>query len=754
MQEKEIRIALAGNPNVGKSVIFNQLTGMSQVVGNWPGKTVAKAEGSCRFNNYVFRIIDLPGIYSLSTFSLEEIISREYIVEEQPDYIINVVDSNQLERNLFFTLQLKLLNRPIILALNQYDLLKKRGFEIDEQILGESLGVVTQKVIAVHNRGVHELLEKIIEIEEGQRTIPEIPVVFGKEIEQELAEITHDLQKHNFLISQCYPERFVAIKLLEGDEEIREHLQPTPDPKTEAFFYRVDEKQKNLEHLHGEQISTILNAEIYHVVSSIYEKTISLESQTRKNAFRNFVDHLTVHSLWGYVVLAVILLGSYTLIFQFGGWISELLDGLMGGWTPGVTHFLGGEDTWLFKLLWNGMMGGFIAGVGGVLPFVIPFYLLIEILQDIGYLPRAAYLMDRGLHNLGVHGKTIIPMLLGFGCTVPAVSACAIMETEDQRRRSIIISSMIPCSAITYIVLGLVGKHLGIGYALALYFILFVIILAIGRVLTRMSDVDESELIIELHDFRKPNFTVILKQTWHRSKEFVYLALPLIVILGVVMQVFMEFQILDWVNTALSPVTVSFLGLPVGVGIYLLYGVLRKELNLVLLELFVASQGLLMIEYMSPIQMIIFAIVTLLYIPCLATFITIRKEAGKRFAWGLLITRIIGAFLVAGILRWSYELMVIIFPTWSLAWQGLVAVLIFTIVLHRSVPLFAKMANHRWDHSRPHRRGHFRPRHRRPGPRIQKEFVPLSSAKNCSECSSSKCGLHIQLPDEESEEED
>lgn len=181
---KIIRIALAGQPNVGKSVIFNRLTGLSQVVGNWPGKTVAKAEGTAKFGNYIFKIIDLPGIYSLSTYSLEEIVSREYILDESPDYIVNVLDSNHLERNLFLTIQLLMLNRPTIISLNQIDLLKERGYEIDREKLESLLGVAVVPTVAVHNRGVHEILEEIIEIEEGHKTLSMKKITFGKEIEE------------------------------------------------------------------------------------------------------------------------------------------------------------------------------------------------------------------------------------------------------------------------------------------------------------------------------------------------------------------------------------------------------------------------------------------------------------------------------------------------------------------------------------------------------------------------------------------
>ncbi|MBA7574837.1 GTPase Der [subsurface metagenome] len=736
-EDKVIHIALAGNPNVGKSVIFNQLTGMSQIVGNWPGKTVKKAEGKCKFKNYIFKIVDLPGIYSLSTYSIEEIISREYIVEEMPDYIINVIDCNQLERNLFFTTQLQMLNRPMILALNQYDVLLQRGFDIDEGKIEELLGIKTQKVVAVHNRGVHELLEKIIEIEEDGKIYNSNPIIFGKEIENEIQRLSLELKSYEILKDDRYSLQFSAFKILEDDEHIKKHLNEQNNHQLDHFLYIVEEKRNNLEDFHGETISTILNSEIYNIAHKIYEESIILKKTNRSFKVRNFFDHITIHSIFGYLILAVVLLGTYLLIFQFGGFISGLMDDLFLNLTPNAEQILGGVDNWIYKLIWNGFVGGLFAGVGGVLPFVIPFYFFIEILQDIGYLPRAAYLMDRFMHHIGVHGKTIIPVLLGFGCSVPAVSACAIMETENQRKRSIIISTMIPCSAITTIVLGLVAKYLGLGITLVLYLILFAIILAIGKILTLFSDVDDSELIIELHDFRIPNFKVIMKQTWFRSKEFVYLALPLMIILGVLMQIFVEFNLLEWMNVLLSPVTVSFLGLPIGIGIYLLYGILRKELNLILLQLYIASLGITMVEYLSPIQMITFTLMTLLYIPCLATFITIRKEAGRKFARHLLFFRILSAVIISGIIYWIFQLVSNLKPSWVFGNQIALTVLIFFVLLYIVVFLIGIIIKHRGKGKRR---------------RFQrfKEFAEIRTCDNCSKYN--KCAYEKSNKCEEFEE--
>ncbi|MBN2154685.1 MAG: ferrous iron transport protein B [Candidatus Lokiarchaeota archaeon] len=635
-------------------MVFNQLTGLSQVVGNWPGKTVKKAEGTARFRNYLFHIIDLPGIYSLSAYTLEEIITREYLVEEQPDYIINIIDCNHLERNLYLTMQLLLLKIPMVISLNQYDILKKRGYEIDIEKLSELLGVPVVPSIAVHNRGIHELLEKVIALHEHQEKITFRQFEYGKEIESRLTELIYAFET-NFREHKC-PARFAAIKFLENDEKCIESLN-LEEKEGEELLTLAAKNRNQLEGLRGEQISTIINAEVYKITNNIARKVETIEKLTRKQKWSEIVDHVTLHSLWGYFILIVVLFGTYFIVFQFGNWISGLLDTLFEQWSPGAAAVLGGVDSTLYKIVWNGLFGSLIGGVGGVLPYVLPFFIVIEILQDIGYLPRAAYLMDHFMHRIGVHGKAIIPIILGFGCNVPAVTAGSILDTERERKRSILLSTMIPCSAVTTIVLGLVARYMGIGYAFLLYLVNFAAIVVIGKIITILDASIESELIIELHDFRVPNFKVIAKQTWHRSKDFVIIAMPLIVGLGAVMQILIELNLLNPINVALSPISI-FLGLPVSVGAFLFYGVFRKELNLVLLENFVVfTLGITMTEYLSPIQMMVFTVVIMLYVPCLATLVTIRKEIGRKFMFLVLFIEVVTAIVVGGMIRWLFELL-------------------------------------------------------------------------------------------------
>jgi ferrous iron transport protein B len=694
--KESINVALAGNPNVGKSVIFNQLTGLSQTIGNWPGKTVEKMEGYLDFMDYHFNIIDLPGIYSLSTFTIEEIVSREFIVSEDVDLIINVIDATNLERNLFFTFQLLELNVPMILAINQMDILHKRNVDLDFKRLEEIFKLPVLPVVAVHGVGVHELLEEAIEMvryyhphlhysasnrkenkhhshrhhqeEHGHKkmkswsslrsafTFPDISDIssFGKEVETVIRNITMIIEEEGSSekISH-YPPRFRAIKLLENDEEINKLY--TSVEKSSNILQKARELRQNLEEIHGEDIHTIISSEIYNNINKIVEQVhlIKSKKETKRVNLADKLDHLTTHSIWGYVILIFIILGIYTFTFSIGDFLGGLLDNGYGIWSKAIYNLLGENSLWV-KIFWDGGIGGLIGAIGGVLVYVIPFFLIIEILQDSGYLPRAAFLMDRVMHSVGIHGKTIIPMILGFGCNVPACAGCRIMETQREKKISIVLTSLIPCAATMTVVMGLVGRYLGLSWVIFLFTINFAVIFIVGRLLNKTMPGSCTELIMEMHEYRRPNINVILKQTWLRSKEFVFKALPIIIVLGITLEILLIFDILNPINFILSPISVLWLGLPAAVGIFLIYGILRKELTLVLLALFAENIGFTLVELLTPIQMIVFSLVTMLYIPCFATIIIIAKQTNWKYALKISILEISIAILIGGIINWGF----------------------------------------------------------------------------------------------------
>ncbi len=650
-ERKIINIALAGNANVGKSVIFNQLTGMNQCIGNWPGKTVEKCEGKLTFLNYDFNIVDLPGIYSLSTYSIEEIISRKFLIGEKVDLIINVIDGTNLERNLFFTVQLIGLNLPMILAVNQIDLVRKRKIKINLDKLEKIFKIPVIPVIAVHGRGVHELLEKTIEMFENEFQIPnEDFFKFGKEVEIGIQKLINEINNYTDELKDIkYPSRFLAIKILEKDDELIGKINRF---KPEIIDIAAEIREE-LEELHGEDINTIISAEIYNRIHEIINQSVIYGEKQTKATWADKLDHLTTHSIFGYVLLFIILFGAYWVVFTVGDIVGGLLDEIYEFLTPVIFNIFG--DNIGTNIFWKGAIAGLFGGVGGVLVYVIPFFIIIEILQDSGYLPRAAFMMDKFMHQVGVHGKAIIPLIIGLGCNVPGCTACRIMETEREKKITAFLTTLIPCAAVMAVIMGLVAKHLGFIYAIILYGIDFAVIILFGKLATKFSHEQQTELIMEMHEFRKPNTSVILKQTWFRSKEFVYKAMPLIIIIGMLMEIMLMFNLLEPINIFLQPITVLWLGLPVITGIFLIYGILRKELTLVLLEILAVDiLGIALNEFMTPIQMFVFALITMLYIPCAATIIALKNETGWKFTLKVTFIEIGFALLLGGIVNWGY----------------------------------------------------------------------------------------------------
>ncbi|KKN58494.1 hypothetical protein LCGC14_0551680 [marine sediment metagenome] len=661
-----INIALAGNPNVGKSVIFNQLTGLSQTIGNWPGKTVERMEGHLEFLGYHFNIVDLPGIYSLSTYTIEEIVSREYLVSDDVDIIINVIDATNLERNLFFTFQLLELKVPLIIAMNQMDILRKRNIDLDFEELEDIFKVPIMPVVAVHGTGVHQLLEKAIDmmqtaenhstIKKKESKLPDHSLItkFGKEVEEKVNLLLQKIDKVRISsVDYHYPSRFQAIKLLENDEEILKIY--LVEGLLKEIIKLADDSRKQLENYHGEDIHTIISSEIYRNINNIIERVVKIRSkqELKKSSIADKFDHLTTHSIFGYVILALVLIGIYMFTFTIGDFLGGLIDNSFSVWSEQV-YAIYGDNNFLINLFWDGALGGFFGAISGVLVYVIPFFFVIEILQDSGYLPRAAFLLDSIMHSIGVHGKTVIIMILGLGCNVSACTGCRIMETEREKKISIALTSIVPCAAAMTVVMGLVGRYLGLGWVIILFGINFSVILIVGKILNKIMPGTCTELIMEMHEYRRPNFNVIFKQTWLRSKGFIFKALPIIIGLGILLELLLIFNILAPINTILSPVTVFWLGLPAITGLFLIYGILRKELTLVLLSLFASNIGLTILELLTPAQMIVFSLVTMLYVPCFATIIIIAKNTNWKYALQITVLEISIALLIGGIVHFGF----------------------------------------------------------------------------------------------------
>jgi ferrous iron transport protein B len=636
MSKDHFTIALAGNANVGKSVIFNQLTGLHQHIGNWPGKTVEKAEGTLHFKGYTINFVDLPGIYSLSTFSMEELISREYIATEKPDLVINVVDSSLLERNLFFTLQLLELETPFIIALNQIDMAKKKGIIIDYVTAEKILGLPVVPTVAVSGKGVYEMLETAIEVIEKKRKITPLKPRYGKEIEERIEKLVKLLNKTQLR----YPVRWAAIKLLDEDKEVEKEVLEV-NPKIVAVAEKL---RAELEEIHGHSCPTVVTSEIYEVASRI-SKEIQEITEPMKMPIREKLHTATTHRVFGYPIMLTTILSVFVAIFSFGDFTSALLGNFFFGLKPTFDSILGTGI--VGELAWGGAIEGIIGGVTVALPYILPFYFMLYIFEDSGYLSRIAFLMDNLMHKMGLHGKAFIPVMLSFGCNVPGCLGCRIMETTRERLLTAFVVTLVPCAATSVVILGLVGAFVGIQWGLALYIINLIIIFVLGRIAFKALPGEPTELIMEMNDYRIPHMKTVAKQTWFRLREFIVMAFPLIIAGSFVIKIAEIANLLEPIASIFSPVTVTWLGLPAVTGIALIFGVLRKELTLVMLATLLGTTNFALV--MTEAQMIVFTLVVMLYIPCVATIGALVKEFGWKKALLITVFEIALALLLGGI---------------------------------------------------------------------------------------------------------
>ena len=647
-----LRIALAGNANVGKSVIFNQLTGLNQIVGNWPGKTVERAEGTLYFKGYKIRIIDLPGIYSLSTFSMEEIVSRDYIAVEKPDIIINVIDASALERNLYFTFQLLELEAPLVIALNQVDFAAKKGMRIDAEKLSEFLGVPVVPTVAITGSGINELLSTAIAAVNGELKPNPLEIQYGKEIEERVQAIEKMLSKKLPELSTVYPPRWIAIKLLERDVDVAGKLKNYKRGKEVLDF--AEKLATELEKIHGESSPVVLASEKYSLASKIAKEVTIIETPPRISLEQK-LDEVTTHKIFGYFILAAVVASMFTAIFAVGDFLSESLDLLFSTLTLQIENLLSPLlPNFAVTLINEGILGGIIAGLTIALPYIIPFYIILALLEDTGYLPRAAFLMDNLMHKIGLHGKAFIPIMLGYGCSVPACIGCRIMETQRERFLAAFVVVLIPCAARTVVILGLVGRFVGLHAALALYLFDLILIFILGRIAFKALPGEPVGLIMEMPAYKKPVIKNVLMKTWARTKDFVYIAFPIIIAGSLTISALSISGTMSYVVNAASPLIEGWLGLPKETGIPLIFGILRKELTLILLS------QLIPLTSLKAVEMIVFSLVTMIYIPCIATIAACIKELGWRKALTITLVDIALALLLGGI---AYRILSPIMPS-------------------------------------------------------------------------------------------
>lgn len=617
-----MRVALVGQPNSGKSTLFNALVGLRAVASNFPGTTVEILRGRAALAGKPVEIVDLPGIYSLAAQDPAERVARDFLLSEKPDLIINVIDASALPRSFTLTLELMELGIPMVVVLNMADEAEHKGIHIDKDKLEQTLGVPVVFTVASRGIGLRDLIAAL-----AQARVPS-PPRYSEFLEGLLGKLGEAAQEELHL--QTFPARYAALTLLaEGGtwpEEVREELasRGVKDP------------------------AELLADERFAVAGRIFREVAQV---TRARVgIRERLDDVLMHPLLGYLFLVLALFLLFFLTFRVGsaleGLLMPSLESLATRWAEVLGESLAGR-------VLAGALDGLLAGIGIALPYLVPFFVLLALLEDVGYLPRVGFLLDGLMHRLGLHGKSVIPLLLGYGCSVPAVLATRILEDERDRFVSAVLAVLIPCAARTVVIFGLAGRFLGPEVALALYAGNLLVVAAGATLLARVFPAAGPGLILEIPPYRLPTLRTTLGKTWLRLRGFVKVAWPLLVLSSLVLALF---QTLGWervLNLLARPITWP-LGLPPEAGVPLLFGILRKELALLLLGQALGTEDFA--AALTPTQMLVFTVFTLFYIPCVATLAVLGREVGWRRT-GLVLLATTGLALLLGafarLLAWA-----------------------------------------------------------------------------------------------------
>ncbi len=641
-EARKMTMALVGTSNVGKSAFFHQITGADVIVSNYPGTTVELVEGRVRHRGREVRVVDLPGIYSLGAVSDDELVARRAILEQKPDVIVNVVDASNLERNLYLTMQLLELGFPVLVVLNMYDVALAGGERPDPKLLSKRLGVPVVPTVATRGKNVSKAFNQAIKVAHA-RARPRKTLRMGRDLEVVVGELSKQIRRDLPEIPLALPTRTLAVRLLEGDAHIAEVVARVSG--SERVLRRARTLAREIARKHGEPAAFRVAKERHALASSISEQITTYK--VVKPTVGQRLDRLTTSTRTGVPIMIAVFAGLLFLLFYAGGFLEEVL---VGGWdtyiSPGLTSAFGRLGS-AGQALDIGINQG-IAGILAVMvPYIFVFFLAFAVLEDTGYLPRMAFVMDSAMHKVGLHGRAVVPMLGGFGCNVPAVMATRTLTTRRERFISGFLITMIPCSARTAVILGTVGFFLGIRYALVIYGVILGLIFIVGWVLNRWLRGRVTGMIMEMPPLRRPMLKPVFHKTWMRMKAFVYVAIPLLLLGGLMIGAMQASGAMDAVVGPLSPLTTGLLGLPAVAIVPLLYGFIRKEGALVLL---VAVAGTSQLNaFMTPLQLFVFALVVAIYVPCIATVTVLGRELGWRNAVLISVSTFLLALLVGGL---------------------------------------------------------------------------------------------------------
>lgn len=700
-----MKVALTGQPNCGKSTVFNAVAGYRSLTSNFAGTTVEYTRGQAHLDDEVIEMIDLPGLYSLIPTSAVEEVSRDYLRSREWDVIVNVLDTSQLARSLELTLELLDLEAPMVVCLNMMDEAARKGMTVDTHGLEAALGVPVVQAIGSRGRGILETFRAAKRVAaEGHRARPFVYAPHLEGILNQLAEnlpagtgrLAHHKRPHTVLpvlptspvpacggglchsscCARALPSGWTGQELADRWEPSLSTSTAVAESACQAASDPLEPQSESLPGFTVDQPSTIavFPPLRFQALQSLQSKPSQLESEVRspesgislvdsaraeviartgmpadaavsaarhaaclslfervtkvsrpRPDWRERVDQVALHSFWGYVLLAAVFLGFFRLIFNVGALGESRILTVFDAIVTVLTHHMNPQGA-LFAAAKGAVLG--TAGAGAiVLPYLLPFLLGLAILEDLGYLSRVGYLMDAGMHRLGLHGTATLPILVGYGCSVPAVMATRILSTRRDRFIAAFLAVLVPCSARMTVIFALTGFYLGPNYALGIYALNIIVVALSGHALAQLWPEVSPGMLMEVPAYRVPGIKVVAFKTWWRLREFVLVAFPLLVVGSVVLSLVDFYGWQHAINAALAPFT-ALLGLPRSVGLTLIFGVLRKELSLLMLMQALGTTHVL--GAMTAAQILIFTLFVTFYLPCMATLASMLRELGWR----------------------------------------------------------------------------------------------------------------------------
>ncbi len=640
--DKKITVALAGNPNTGKTTIFNALTGARQHVGNWPGVTVEKREGNREHKGAAIHVVDLPGVYSLTAYSLDELIARRFILEEKPDLVANIIDASNLERNLYLTTQLLEMGIPVVLVLNMMDMARSRGLQIDPEKLSTLLGVPVVPCIASRGEGIDAVMDTIVSVAAEHK--PGVSLNYGREVEHAISTIEELLQ--NRPLPHKATPRWTAIKLLEDDEDMIEgHDEIAQDAAIS------EARMKSLAHLsnvYGDEAETVIADARYGFISGLMKDAVR-KPATQRVSMSDRIDRVVLNRWLGIPIFLAVLYGLFQLAFTVSIPFMDWIDAGFG-W---LAERAIGVEGWFGALLRDGIIGG-LGSVLVFVPVIFLLYIALSILEDCGYMARAAFVMDRLMHKIGLHGRSFVPMMLGFGCNVPAIMATRTIENPKDRLVTILVNPLMSCGARLPVYALLAGAfftaHQGL-VVFSMYAIGIVLAILLAWIFRkRLVRGESGHFVMELPPYRMPTIKGVALHTWERGRSFLVRAGTIIFSIVIVIWALDYSGALEPIGRVIAPIFA-----PTGFGqwqsaVTLVFGILAKEVVVgtfgTLLGTGEAGIGAALGSQLgwTPLIAYAFMVMTLIYVPCMATIAVTRRETGS-WKWTFFM---IGYTLVLG----------------------------------------------------------------------------------------------------------